>query len=277
MSVKWKEAALMLRKDEDLSARTSLGTGGKAWYFAEPRSFGELRSLMEEAAGTALRISVLGSGTRTIIPDEGVEGLVVSTRALCRLRCKGAVVSCGPGDSLDSLINFSIDSKLTGLEGLGGYPGTAGGALALDAEANGTRLRDSLLYAEFLAKGGKFLRRKGSHFHIEEGEILTGLSFRLRPTEYTAEARMRKESFTAFVPPCPRCIGPVFRNPDAGEMLERHGLLGRNGSLAEFSASCPGYILAFPSCSSREVLELIGKAERAVPSLVRAVTVLGAE
>lgn len=275
---KWKEAVVIARRDEDLSKRSSLGTGGKAEYFAEPRSIGELHGVLHDASDHKLAISVLGAGTRTIIPDEGVKGLVISTAALKGLREQGAVLTCSPGESLDNVINFAIDHQLQGLGSFGGYPGTVGGAVAMDAEAHGFSLRSFLLYADFLTAGGSFIRRRGKDFRINPKEIVTSLTFRLKPFRYTAEARMRKERFLEeiFIPPCPRYAGNVFKNPEAPELLKAYNLTGPNGTKAEFSTYQPGYIFTYPGCTSKEVLDLIHKAETAIPDkLVRAVTVLG--
>ena len=91
---------------------------------------------------------------------------------------------------------------------------------------------------------------------------------------------MMKERFVKerFIPPCPRFSGKIFKTPEAPRLLREHGLVGENGSLAEFSAYQPDYIFTYPGCTSREVLDLIEKAERAVPvKLERAVSVLGTE
>ena len=52
--------------------------GGAARLYAEPSAEEDLRTLLVEAAASSVPIFMLGRGSNLIVPDEGVEGLVLS-------------------------------------------------------------------------------------------------------------------------------------------------------------------------------------------------------
>jgi UDP-N-acetylmuramate--alanine ligase len=70
--------ASKLTRDEPLAAKTTLRVGGGARLYAEPTSEEDLRALLLWAGKEAVPTHILGRGSNLIVPDEGVEGLVIS-------------------------------------------------------------------------------------------------------------------------------------------------------------------------------------------------------
>ncbi|MDR2676311.1 MAG: Mur ligase domain-containing protein, partial [Opitutaceae bacterium] len=70
--------ATKVRHEEPLAPRTTMRAGGAARIYAEPACEADLRALLREARARALDVFLLGRGSNLIVPDEGVDGLVIS-------------------------------------------------------------------------------------------------------------------------------------------------------------------------------------------------------
>ncbi|MEJ1971295.1 MAG: cyanophycin synthetase [Lacunisphaera sp.] len=71
-------AATKLVEREILAQKTTMRVGGPARVYAEPASMEDLQHLLIEARRRALPVLLLGRGSNLIIPDEGVDGLVIN-------------------------------------------------------------------------------------------------------------------------------------------------------------------------------------------------------
>jgi len=109
-----------------LASLCTYQTGGKADFLAMPANLEQLRTLLEYSRSNQLPITILGGGSNVLISDEGVPGLVILTKKLCSYHVRGTLFCARSGLSLETAINASIESSLSGLETLGGLPGTIG-------------------------------------------------------------------------------------------------------------------------------------------------------
>src|SRR6185503_20167249 len=71
-------SATRIRREESLAGKTTLRVGGAARIYAEPASVADLLTLLREARARGIEVYVLGRGSNLIVPDEGVNGLVIS-------------------------------------------------------------------------------------------------------------------------------------------------------------------------------------------------------
>ncbi|HEX2860911.1 MAG TPA: cyanophycin synthetase, partial [Lacunisphaera sp.] len=70
-------AGTKLLEREMLGPKTTMRVGGPARVYAEPANAEELQHLLREARRARLPVLVLGRGSNLIIPDAGVDGLVI--------------------------------------------------------------------------------------------------------------------------------------------------------------------------------------------------------
>src|SRR3954462_8890577 len=63
---------------EVLGPKTTMRVGGPARGFARPATVDELRHLLVEARRRALPVLMLGRGSNLVVPDAGVDGVVIS-------------------------------------------------------------------------------------------------------------------------------------------------------------------------------------------------------
>lgn len=268
-TIRVSKARFKLEQNKNLSDSTFFATRGHAQYYAEPESTDDLIRCLEEAYRLGLKVSVIGDGTHVIISDEGIDGLLVSTRRLTGMTIKGNLITAYSGESLSDVINVGIDHNLSGLEELGGIPGTVAAALKVNASSQGKSISDYHFYSDCVTMDGRIHRRPDykdlfgyQKSFIGSDEIVLSVTLKLEPTKRTAEARMKKERFVElkFVPPACNFVGEVFRDPDgmsAREVIKNAGLAGYQGFRAEFSPFQSNCIFAFPGCTASELVQMI--------------------
>ena len=254
---------------KSLSNASFFNFGGTAEYYAEPANTAELQSLLEEAYRRNLPVTVIADGTHVLISDEGIEGLLICTKRLKGMTIKGNLVTAYAGETLSDVINFSIDHNLTGLEELGGIPGTIAAAIRQNASFQGRFLSDSFLYADYFTLDGRIHRHPDFHklfgcdtSPFENDEVILSVSLGLKPCRRSAECRVKKEKYVAlqFIPPALNFVGKVFKTPEgetARSVIRRAGLTGNLGFKAEFSPFQSNCIFTTPGCTAKEIKELI--------------------
>jgi UDP-N-acetylmuramate dehydrogenase len=161
------------------------------------------------------------------------------------VRIDGELVSVSAGYSLPRLCVDVARAGLSGLEGLGGIPGTVGGALWMNAGAYDHEI-GTVTETVRVGREGKVVEVRGSdvqwnyrHTSFKEGELLLGATLRLKPDD-PAQIKTRmdeaKQRRLATQPHGSRSAGCFFKNPPAstigtGKMIDEMGMKGqRRGS-----------------------------------------------
>jgi UDP-N-acetylmuramate dehydrogenase len=161
------------------------------------------------------------------------------------VRIDGELVSVSAGYSLPRLCIDVARAGLSGIEGLGGIPGTVGGALWMNAGAYGHEI-GTVTETVRVAREGRVVEIPGEsiewnyrHTSFREGELLLGGTLRLKPDEpELIRARMddAKSRRLATQPHGARSAGCFFKNPPAstiatGKIIDEMGMKGqRRGS-----------------------------------------------
>ena len=126
--------------EEPLAPKTTMRAGGRARCYSEPAGLGDLQALLREAKARGVQAYALGRGSNLIVPDEGVEGLVISLAHPAWQTCEpraGGRLWAGAGLRLKTLCGYASKAGLAGFEFLEGIPGSVGGALRMNAGAMG--------------------------------------------------------------------------------------------------------------------------------------------
>ncbi|HEX2853168.1 MAG TPA: UDP-N-acetylmuramate dehydrogenase [Opitutaceae bacterium] len=273
-------AGAKLKREEPLATKTTLRVGGAARVYAEPSSVGDLQTLLREAAARGVEIFILGRGSNLIIPDEGVEGLVISLAheawAKFEARADGRVWA-GAGLRLKNLCGLAAKAGLVGFEFLEGIPGSVGGALRMNAGAMGGWMFDVVEEVQLMTMAGevKTLAKAAMHVdyrHCAELHDAIALAALLRPaSQADAEAvarqmdvykRKRQES-----QPREPSAGCIFKNPtgtSAGRLIDESGLKGERVGDAEVSAVHANFIVNRGEATGADVLELVRRVRARV-------------
>src|SRR6202000_241069 len=105
-----------------MSGYTRFGIGGPADLFAETRKPDRFIDAWRIANTSGLDIVVIGSGTNLIVSDAGFRGLVLKL-SNSRIDSEGSTIRVESGASLQTVVDYTVDAGLKGLETMTGIPG----------------------------------------------------------------------------------------------------------------------------------------------------------
>ena len=272
--------ATRLVREEPLAAKTTLRVGGSARLFAEPAGEDDLCVLLSKAAEAKVPVFVLGRGSNLVVPDEGVDGLVIS---LSHKSWSGfetlpdGRVRVGAGLRLKNLCGLAASAGLSGFEFLEGIPGSVGGALRMNAGAMGGWIFDVVDEVRLMTMDGavKTMPRASmtvDYRHCAELHEAIALGAIIRPMATTDGAlvarqideyrRKRHES-----QPREPSAGCIFKNPpgnSAGRLIDESGLKGARVGGAEVSRVHANFMINRGDATSADILELVRRVRAGV-------------
>lgn len=225
---------------------TSLRVGGSIDWVVSPETEAQAAAIVHEMDQAGIGWRALGSGSNILADDGEHHYVVLSLKELKgELEFDGERVSVPAGYSLPRLCIDVARQGLSGIEGLGGIPGTVGGALWMNAGAYGHEI-GTVTETVRVARDGKVAEVPASEIHwnyrhtsFKEGELLLGATLRFTPDDpEKIRARMEdaKSRRMATQPHGSRSAGCFFKNPPAGtvgtgKMIDEIGMKGtRKGS-----------------------------------------------
>jgi len=237
---------------------TSLRVGGAIDWVVFPETEEQAAAVAGAFAKTGIAWRVLGAGSNVLADDAEHRYVLVSMREVKgEARFEGERVSISAGYSLPRLCVEAARHGLSGIEGLGGIPGTVGGALWMNAGAYGHEI-GQVVETIRVARGGRIEKVPGSevkwdyrHTSFREGELLLGATLQLRPDEpEKIKARMEeaKQKRFATQPHGARSAGCFFKNPpgsglSTGKMIDEMGFKGEKRGGAVVSPMHANFIV----------------------------------
>jgi UDP-N-acetylenolpyruvoylglucosamine reductase len=270
------------RRDFPLARLTTVRTGGAADWFARPNSEAELLKLLAWAGEGELAVGTIGSGSNLLVADEGFHGLAIKLDGeLAAIEREGERVVCGGGARLPSASAKAANWGLSGLEFGVNIPGTAGGAVRMNANAYGGQLAEVLEWVDVCSAAGRERRAPEQlgfvyrNSNLASGEVVSRASFRLRPDD-PAAIRERLEAMRGkrreAQPSGIKTFGSTFKNPDdaaaggrsAGQLLEAAGCRGLRQGGARFSEKHANFVENEGGATTADVLELMATGRRRV-------------
>jgi UDP-N-acetylmuramate dehydrogenase len=225
---------------------TSLRVGGSIDWVVSPDTEEQAAAIVYELDQAGIGWRPLGSGSNVLADDHDHHYVVLSLSNMKgEVRIDGELVSVSAGYSLPRLCIDVARAGLSGIEGLGGIPGTVGGAVWMNAGAYGHEI-GTVTEVVRVAREGKVIEIPGSsvqwnyrHTSFREGELLLGATLRLAPGDpEQIKARMddAKSRRLSSQPHGARSAGCFFKNPPAstigtGKIIDEMGMKGqRRGS-----------------------------------------------
>ena len=225
---------------------TSLRVGGAIDWVISPQTEEQAAAVVYELEQAGIGWRALGSGSNVLADDGEHHYVVLALKDLKgEVRFEGDLVHVSAGYSLPRLCVDVARKGLSGIEGLGGIPGTVGGALWMNAGAYGHEI-GTVTETVRVAQDGRVVDIPGNtvqwnyrHTSFKDGELLLGATLRLTPDDAEAiMARMEdaKSRRLATQPHGGRSAGCFFKNPPAssigtGKMIDEMGMKGvRRGS-----------------------------------------------
>lgn len=274
------EPRTIVRRDEPLGPKTTIRVGGTAALYAEPANTADLQTLLVAARAADVPVNLLGRGSNLIVPDEGVDGLVIrlSHPHWQRFTCLGpGRYWAGAGLRLKELCGNACRMGEGGFEFLEGIPGTVGGALRMNAGAMGGWMYDRVEEVYLIGLDGTFHIIKRDDLHVEyrkcaelESAIAIGAVLRAEGTTTSDEIRDRiaaHQAERATTQPREPSAGCIFKNPagdSAGRIIDELGLKGMRIGDAEVSRTHGNFIINRGHASGSDVIALVRRMREEV-------------
>lgn len=247
-----------------------------------------------EDVGTALRMAaeggvpwfVVGLGSNILLPDEGLEALVIRIgKGLDRLEQSDERWTVGAGLPAPLAARRTSAAGWFGLHKFVGVPGTAGGGVYMNAGCHGAEWSDFVESVLVVDASGRdrVLSRAEVPFAYRRsglvGQVVLEATVRLRPEDPAiieaelAELFTWRSEGTPFNQPC---CGSVFQNPGgaswrreggprtAGQLIEAAGLKGYRLGGAEISPKHANYFVNTGGATAADVRALIAHAQAEV-------------
>ena len=266
------------RQNEPMRAHTTFKIGGEADIFIIPASPAALIYAVKKCNELEIPYFILGNGSNLLVSDGGIEGAVISLSGINSIISDGEKITCGAGAMLSSVCLKALSLSLTGLEFAYGIPGTAGGALYMNAGAYGGQTADVIESAECLTATGEIKTLKKENMQLgyrssvfkNGGLIIISLTFALKKgdkAEIKAEMdellNRRKQKQPLEYP----SAGSTFKRPEgyfAGALIEKNGLKGLTVGGAQVSEKHAGFVINRGGATAADVKALIGKIQKKV-------------
>jgi UDP-N-acetylmuramate--alanine ligase len=271
-----------IEKNYSLARLTTVRTGGSADYFSRPESADELVAYLAWAKKSGIEVGLIGSGSNLLVADDGFRGLAMKLAGdLTTIERDGDHLVCGGGARLPSAAAKAANWGLSGLEFGINIPGTAGGAVRMNANAYGGQLGEVLEWVEVATAEGTERRSPDAfdfvyrNSNLADGEVVTRASFALTPGEpdeiKATLASMRGRRREAQ-PSGIKTFGSTFKNPEderaegrsAGQLLEAAGCRGLKHGGARFSEKHANFVENTGEATTADVLALMAEGRRRV-------------
>jgi UDP-N-acetylmuramate dehydrogenase len=264
-----------LLANQSLAELTWFRVGGPAQILFTPLDEDDLAYFLARLPAE-LPVHVVGVGSNLIVRDGGISGVVIrlSARGFGETAAVENVVSAGAAALDKRVAETAVAANLSGLEFLFGIPGTIGGALRMNAGANGTETEDVLIEAVGIGRDGK--KHAFSNADMEFSYRTSGVdasiiftSARLRGQIATAEAiraRMNEvQNHRETAQPIrEKTGGSTFKNPpghSAWKLIDAAGCRGLRLGGAQVSEMHCNFLINTGSSTARDI-ESLGEAVR---------------
>ncbi|MGP9809898.1 UDP-N-acetylmuramate dehydrogenase [Rhodopseudomonas sp. NSM] len=226
--------------NEPLAPLTWFRVGGPAQVLFTPADEDDLGYFLS-LLPAEVPVLCIGVGSNLIVRDGGLPGVVIrlAPRGFGEARSDGEIVHAGAAALDKRVAETAAAAKLGGLEFYFGIPGTIGGALRMNAGANGRETRDVLIDATALDRAGRRHIIDGAgmqfsyrHSGADPSLIFTSARFRGTPASPDAiRAKMNEvQAHRELAQPVrEKTGGSTFKNPpghSAWKLIDAAGCRG---------------------------------------------------
>jgi len=266
-----------LTPQAELAPFTWFRVGGPAELLYQPADAEDL-ALFLSRLDPAIPVTVIGVGSNLLVRDGGIPGITIrlSARGFGQAASEGeGRIRAGAALPDKRLAAFALDQRLAGFAFYHGIPGTVGGALRMNAGANGGETRQRLIEARAVDRRGRahvlsnaamgFTYR---HSAAPEDLIFTDALFAGTPAEAVAiraEMDAVEAHREAAQPIREKTGGSTFTNPPGGkawQLVDAAGCRGLKVGGAMVSEMHCNFLINTGTATAHD-LELLGETVRA--------------
>jgi UDP-N-acetylmuramate dehydrogenase len=265
-----------LLANQSLAELTWFRVGGPAQVLFTPSDEDDLAYFLAQLRND-IPVYAVGVGSNLIVRDGGMPGVVIrlSPRGFGDVSADGDVVSAGAAALDKRAAEVAAAAGIGGLEFFFGVPGTIGGALRMNAGANGSETRDVLIEAVGIGRDGrkhrfanadmKFAYRNSG---VDASIIFTSARFRgATAAPETIRARMNEvQNHRETAQPIrEKTGGSTFKNPpdhSAWKLIDAAGCRGLRVGGAQVSEMHCNFLINTGAATGHDI-ETLGETVRA--------------
>jgi len=269
-------------REEPMSSHTSFRIGGAAKRMAFPQNGEQMVLLVGFAEACGVEPLVIGNGTNLLIPDAGLDRLVIETSAMNRIEAgEDGRITADAGVSLARLADFACKQGLTGLEFAHGIPGTLGGAVCMNAGAYDGEMKQVIetVTVLFPQEGVRTLSCEEMDFAYRHSllsdypdAVVLHATVKLTagdPAAIREKMQLLMQKRKASQPLEWPSAGSTFKRPVgyfAGTLIDQCGLKGFTVGGAQVSEKHAGFVINKGGATCTDVEELILQVQARVLS-----------
>jgi len=265
-----------LLANQSLAELTWFRVGGPAQVLFTPADADDLGYFLAHLPAE-LAVHVVGVGSNLIVRDGGMPGVVIrlSPRGFGETSTKEDVISAGTAVLDKRVAEIAASENIGGLEFFFGIPGTVGGALRMNAGANGTETKDVLIEATGVGRDGKKLQFGHADMKfayrnsgVEASVIFTSARFRgaiAAPDAIRARMNEVQNHRETAQPIREKTGGSTFKNPpghSAWKLIDAAGCRGLRVGGAQVSEMHCNFLINTGAATGHDI-ETLGETVRA--------------
>lgn len=264
----------ILKKNVWMRDLCTFRIGGQAAYVLTPCDISSFLHIARVLTAQKIPYYVWGGGSNILPSDDRFCGVILSTRRLNGYHINGRSLTAECGVFLNSCILSCADACMSGWEPLYGIPGTVGGALRMNAGANGREIGDSLEWAEIFdpVTGECFrLSRAEMRFSYRHSYLQAYRSLIAVRACFSMTLTAKKDSITIIQSVMRKrrltqpieypSAGSVFRRPaphiEVWRLIDACGMRGMTCGGAQISEKHAGFIINRQNATAADVRFLI--------------------
>lgn len=259
--------------DEPMKKHTTMRIGGPAEVFLKPRSV-EVEKLLNYLMTNEIKTFVIGNGSDLLVTDEGLSGVVVSTKNMNSISVdeEKRLVTADVGVSLGKIANAAKNISLKGFEFAAGIPGSLGGAIFMNAGAYGGEMKQVVKSVKYFDPARGVVEVSGdecefgyrhSIFSDKPSFVILSATIQLEKGSFDEIKALQDELMQRRIDKQPleyASAGSTFKRPEgyfAGKLIQDAGLMGYHVGDAEVSTKHAGFCINKGNASYKEMKQLI--------------------
>ena len=269
--------------NEPMKKYTTFKVGGPAECLIKIENINELKEILKFTNENNIKLTVLGNGSNVLILDKGISGITLIIKIEntefeeteenlnSKLIGQKTKIKLGAGEKIAKVGMVFFKESLTGFEEIAGIPGTIGGAVRMNAGANGREMKDIIKTVKCLDYQGneKVFTNEEMEFGYrtsilkKEKYIETEVEIELEKgnqEEIKEKMDMYKEKRKNSQPLEYPSAGSTFkRGIDfiTAKLIDEAGLKGTHVGDAEVSTKHGGFIINKGNAKAKDILELV--------------------
>lgn len=267
-------------ENADMSMYTSFRAGGCADLLVIPAGEKQLVHALNVLRQEKAEFTVLGNGSNVLVTDGGYRGIFVRIgNDISKIEIEGDVLECESGALLSVIARVALNESLTGFEFAGGIPGSAGGAVFMNAGAYGGQMKDVLLSARiYEMKTGQIKEVPVDELDLsyrhscltDTKDVVLSVKIKLQEGDRNEISEKMKELTAKRNEKQPvqyPSAGSFFKRPEgyfAGKLVQDAGLKGLSVGGAQVSELHSGFIINTGDATATDIIQLMRLVQNTV-------------